>query len=196
LQRFERAIAIAHLFETPYIRIFSFYPPAAGRTMHLDQFRDVVVRRLRTMIERARASGITLLHENEKGIYGDMIDRCVDLMQSCEDSHFRFVLDPANFIQCGQIPYPDAYIALRPWLGWVHVKDALPNGRVVAAGEGVTRWPDLLAHLRADGYDGFLSLEPHLASEGQFGGFTGPELFEYASQALQGMLRTMGWLYS
>ena len=196
LQRFERAIAIAHLFETPYIRIFSFYPPTAARTMHLDQFRDAVVQRLRTMIERARASGITLLHENEKGIYGDTIDRCVDLMQSCEDSHFRFVLDPANFIQCGQIPYPDAYIALRPWLGWVHVKDALPNGRVVAAGEGVTLWPDLLAHLRADGYDGFLSLEPHLSSEGQFGGFTGPELFEYASQALQGMLRTMGWLYA
>lgn len=27
LRRFERAIAIAHLFETAYIRIFSFYPP-------------------------------------------------------------------------------------------------------------------------------------------------------------------------
>jgi sugar phosphate isomerase/epimerase len=196
LQRFERAIAIAHLFETPYIRIFSFYPPAADRKMHPDQFRGSVIERLGIMIKRARASGITLLHENEKGIYGDMIGRCVDLMQSCEDTHFRFVLDPANFIQCGQIPYPDAYTALRPWLGWVHVKDALPDGRVVAAGEGVARWPDLLAQLRADGYDGFLSLEPHLATEGQFGGFSGLELFEYASQALQGMLRTLGWTYS
>ncbi len=196
LQYFERAMTIAHRFETPYLRIFSFYPPQAARKRQLEEFRDAVIGRLRTLIERARASGITLLHENEKGIYGDTIDRCVDLMQNCEDSHFRFLLDPANFIQCGQIPYPDAYLALRPWLGWVHVKDALPDGRVVTAGEGVTRWPDLLAHLRADGYEGFLSLEPHLAAAGQFGGFSGPELFAYASQALQGMLRTMGWTYS
>jgi sugar phosphate isomerase/epimerase len=196
LQRFERAMTIAHLFETPYIRVFSFYPPAEAGTIHPDEFREAVIQRMRTMIERARAAGITLLHENEKGIYGDVIDRCVDLMQNCEDSHFRCVLDPANFIQCGQTPFPDAYVALRPWLGWVHVKDALPDGRVVAAGEGVTCWPDLLENLRADGYDGFLSLEPHLAAEGQFGGFTGPELFEHASQALQRMLRAMEWAYS
>jgi len=198
MQKLERAIQIAQAFGTPFIRIFSFYPPAhpSVASTQAGPNRDEVMRRLRLMIERARSANVTLLHENERDIYGDTIDRCVDLMQSCEDTHFRFVLDPANFIQCGQIPYPDAYIALRPWLGWVHVKDALANGRVVAAGEGVTRWPDLLEHLRADGYDGFLSLEPHLASEGQFGGFTGPELFEYASQALQGMLRTMGWAYS
>src|SRR6266487_2025578 len=28
LHRFERAIALAHALQTPYIRIFSFYPPA------------------------------------------------------------------------------------------------------------------------------------------------------------------------
>src|SRR5712691_7115376 len=27
LQRFERAITLAQIFQTPYIRIFSFYPP-------------------------------------------------------------------------------------------------------------------------------------------------------------------------
>ena len=75
----------------------------------------------------------------------------------------------------------------------MHVKDALPNGTVVAAGEGATNWPALLRHLHADGYDGFFSLEPHLATAGQFQGFSGPELFHKASQALQGMLREMEW---
>ncbi len=147
------------------------------------------------MSERARSASVTLLHENEKDIYGDTIDRCVDLMRNCANEHFKVVFDPANFIQCAQVPYPDAYDALRPWLAYVHVKDALPDGNVVAAGQGAGRWPDLLQRLRADGYDGFFSLEPHLASSGQFQGFSGPDLFVKASQALQEMLKRIGWEY-
>jgi 3-dehydroshikimate dehydratase len=195
MQKLERAIQVAHALGTTFIRIFSFYPPAnaQGASSAIDAHRSEVMRRMQIMIERARAANIRLLHENEKDIYGDTIARCVDLMQSCEDEHFRVAFDPANFIQCGQIPYPDAYEALRPWLTYVHVKDALANGSVVAAGAGVGRWPELLQRLRADGYDGFLSLEPHLAAAGQFQGFSGPDLFVKASQALQGMLRVMGW---
>ena len=202
VHRFERAITLAHVFQTPFIRIFSFYPPVAlktgaGGVSSADpaQWRDEVLRRLREMTARARAADVILLHENEKDIYGDTIARCVDLLQSNEDAHFQAILDPANFIQCGQTPYPDAYEVLRPWLEYVHVKDARPDGSVVAAGEGAARWPDLLQRLRADGYDGFLSLEPHLATASQYQGFSGPDLFRRASQALQQMLNTMGWDY-
>ncbi|HZU68434.1 MAG TPA: sugar phosphate isomerase/epimerase family protein [Ktedonobacteraceae bacterium] len=184
LGRFERAIALAHFFDTPYIRIFSFYPPQAAKSDPAE-WRDEVLRRLREMTARADAAGITLLHENEKDIYGDTIARCVDLLESINDAHFQAILDPANFIQCGQIPYPDAYEAIHPWLRYVHVKDARADGKVVPAGEGVARWPELLRRLRADGYDGFFSLEPHLAAEGQFSGFSGPDLFRQASQALK-----------
>ena len=200
LHRFERAITLARVLQTPYIRIFSFYPPATkeGRddssAVNPAEYRDEVLRRLREMT--ARAAGVILLHENEKDIYGDTIARCVDLLQSCGSPQFQAAFDPANFIQCGQTPYPDAYDALRPWLQYVHVKDALPDGNVVAAGEGVARWPELLQRLRADGYDGFLSLEPHLALAAQYRGLSGPELFRRASQALQRMLQAIGWEYA
>ena len=204
LRRFERALTVARAFETPYMRIFSFYPPAlAGAADGTGDaaadpaaWRDEVVRRLREMTARARAAAVTLLHENEKDIYGDTIARCVDLMQSIDDARFQAILDPANFIQCGQTPYPDGYEALRPWLRYVHVKDARDDGGVVPAGDGAGRWPELLRRLRADGYDGFLSLEPHLALAGQAGGFSGAELFRRASQALQGLLRAMDWAYA
>jgi sugar phosphate isomerase/epimerase len=197
IQKLERAIQIAQAFGTSFIRIFSFYPPAHPHVVstRAGTNRDEVMRRLHMMIERASSANVTLLHENEKDIYGDTIDRCVDLMRNCANEHFRAILDPANFIQCAQIPYPDAYDALRPWLDYMHVKDALPDGTVVAAGEGAARWPDLLQRLRTNGYDGFFSLEPHLAAAGQFKGFSGPDLFAKASQALQGMLREMGWEY-
>lgn len=202
LHRFERAITVAQALHTPYIRIFSFYPPTLvadsdGReAINWVSFREEVLRWLREMIARAHAAGVILLHENEKGIYGDTIARCVDLLQSCNDTRFQSILDPANFIQCGQIPYPDAYEATLPWLQYVHVKDALPDGSVVTAGDGAARWPELLQRLRSDGYHGFLSLEPHLALSSQYHGFSGSELFRRASQALQKMLQTMEWEYA
>jgi 3-dehydroshikimate dehydratase len=202
LHRFERAIALARALRTPSIRIFSFYPPAAkeerddSTAASPAEYRDEVLRRLREMTARARAAGVILLHENEKDIYGDTIARCVDLLQSCDDAHFQAVLDPANFIQRGQTPYPDAYEALRSWLRYVHVKDARSDGSIVAAGEGVADFPELLQRLRADGYDGFLSLEPHLAQAFQYQGFSGPDLFRRASQSLQRILQAMGWEYA
>ena len=198
LHLFERAITVAQALQTPYIRIFSFYPPAASDrgAVNPAEYRDEVLRRLREMTARARAAAVILLHENEKDIYGDTITRCVDLLQGINDAHFQAVFDPANFIQCGQTPYPDAYEAVRPWLRYVHVKDARSDGSVVPAGEGVSHWPELLQRLRADGYNGFLSLEPHLALAGQYQGFSGPDLFRRASQALQQMLQAMGWEYA
>lgn len=192
LARFERAIELAQTFQTPFIRIFSFYPPSNGPAEPA-AWRDEALRRLRELTRRARAANITLLHENEKDIYGDTIARCVDLLESIDDPHFQAAFDPANFIQCAQTPYPDAYEALRSWLRYVHVKDARSDGSVVAAGEGVSRWPDILQRLRASGYSGFFSLEPHLAAAGQFQGFSGPDLFRHASQSLQRLLRGMDW---
>jgi sugar phosphate isomerase/epimerase len=227
LQRFERAIALAQFFKTPFIRIFSFYPPAAiedasthtqtadvesnttiahmsdasdtnvtnGEKDLVDpaRWRDEVLRRLRELTIQARNANLILLHENEKDIYGDTIARCTDLLQSINDPHFQAILDPANFIQCDQIPYPNAYLELRPWLRYMHVKDALADGTVVAAGEGVARWPEILQQLHTDGYEGFFSLEPHLALSGQYQGFSGPDLFRHASQALQQLLKSMDW---
>jgi sugar phosphate isomerase/epimerase len=197
LQHFERAITVALALDTRYIRIFSFYPPA-GQTASFDwaSEHDEVLRRLREMTARARAAGLILLHENEKDIYGDTIARCVDIHQSIDDPHLRAVLDPANYLQCAQTPYPDAYEAVHPWLGYVHVKDVREDGTLVVAGEGAAHWQELLRRLRADGYDGFLALEPHLKAAGQYQGFSGPDRFCQASQALQQLLHAMQWEYA
>jgi sugar phosphate isomerase/epimerase len=202
LQRFRRATELAQFFETPYIRIFSFYPPVSENKAHSERvnsdhstWRNEVLRRLGEMTSLVRDTNIILLHENEKDIYGDTTARCIDLLQTINDPHFQAIFDPANFIQCAQKPYPDAYEALCPWSRYVHVKDALPDGTVVAAGEGEAHWGEILQQLRAEGFDGFFSLEPHLALSGQFQGFSGPELFHRASQAFQRLLQSIDWKY-
>ena len=203
LQRFRRAIELAQFFQTPFIRIFSFYPPVSeGNTnggtgsANTATWRNQVLSRLRILTNLARNANLFLLHENEKEIYGDTIAHCIDLLQNIDDKHFQAVFDPANFIQCEQTAYPDAYQALRPWLRYIHVKDALADGTVVAAGEGVARWLEILQQLHVDGYNGFFSLEPHLALAGQFQGFSGPELFHKASQSFQSLLQSIDWKYA
>ncbi|HEV2659674.1 MAG TPA: TIM barrel protein, partial [Ktedonobacteraceae bacterium] len=67
LRRFDRALALAHAFGTPYIRLFSFYP-SGGDTENAAAFRDEVIRRFQELTARANAANVILLHENENGI--------------------------------------------------------------------------------------------------------------------------------
>jgi 3-dehydroshikimate dehydratase len=203
MQRFQRAIKLAQFFQTPFIRIFSFYPPvsegnanAGYESAYPATLRNEVLNRLRELTRLAHNANLILLHENEKDIYGDTIAHCADLLQNINDPHFQAIFDPANFIQCKQTPYPDAFLALRTWLRYMHVKDALGDGTVVAAGEGLAQWPEIIQQLHADSYDGFFSLEPHLALSGQFQGFSGPELFRKASQSFQQLLKSIHWKYA
>lgn len=196
MHQFERAVEAAHALNTPFIRMFSFYPPSNQPAADPASYRDEVLFRLSELTMRARTAGVILLHENEKGIYGDTIARCVDLFTQINDPCFLSVLDPANYLQCDQLPYPSAYEATQRWLGYVHVKDVRADGMLVVAGEGETCWPDLLQRLSCDHYDGFLALEPHLSSTGPYHGFSGPSLFRQASQALQNLLHAMHWQYA
>ena len=195
LRRLERAIELARRFDSSMIRIFSFYPPSDPLRQKPAAHRADVMERLTQMVELTEGSGITLVHENDTDLYGDTVERCLDVLTTVQSSSLKAVFDPANFIVSGEVPYPDGYEALKPWVAHVHVKDARPDRTVVAAGEGVARWPELLERLRADGYDGTFSLEPHLAAAGQYQGFSGPDLFRHASQEFTAMLRRMDWEY-
>lgn len=130
--------------------------------------------------------GIILLHENEKFIYGDNIERCLDIITSCNSPNLKLVFDPANFVQCGVKPYTDAYPLLEPYIYYVHIKDATyRNGSIVPPGQGDGEIPDLLNSLLKKGYESFFSLEPHLKKADAFKGFSGPELFRYAATSFK-----------
>lgn len=191
LERFRRALNAARFMNAPYVRVFSFFIPEGQAP---DLYRDEVLERMGAMASEAEGAGITLLHENEKDIYGDVPSRCLDILESVDSPALRAAWDAANFVQCGiQHPYTDGYESLRPYVEYVHVKDALAeSGRVVPAGDGDGEIPETLAALNASGFDGFFSLEPHLASAGKYSGFSGPELFRKAAGAFKDLLRRQG----
>ena len=169
--KFQRVVEIAKLLDTKYIRMFSFYH--AGGDVWTAEEREVVLARLRQMIAYAKEQDIVLLHENEKDVYGDTADRCADLMKELYCDNFKAVFDPANFVQCGQ-DTKYAYSILKDYIEYMHIKDAiLETGRVVPAGMGDGNLEYILGELFKNGYDGYLSLEPHL---GSFAGLADLEL--------------------
>lgn len=185
LDRFKKTIDVAHALNTTFIRMFSFYLPEVENTA---RYRDEVLARWRQFIAAARGSGLVLLHENEKAIYGETADRCLDLLDSLNCSYVKATFDPANFIQCGEETYPKAYEMLRKHIAYLHIKDARKkDGSVVPAGQGDGKLPEILKALERSGFDGFLSIEPHLNASMPGGG---PELFAVAANALKKLLKS------
>lgn len=193
LRRLDRALHVAKSLEAPYIRIFSFFIPEGDDP---DDHRDEVLHRMTALAERTEGHDVILLHENEKAIYGDIPRRCLDIVETVRSPKLRLAWDAANFVQCGVLPYSEGYPSLRPHLEYIQIKDAvLGTGEVVPAGQGAGEVRETLHELSRDGFDGFFSLEPHLAMAGRAGGFSGPELFGVAHRAFTGLLDEEGVTY-
>lgn len=159
LRKLKKVIKTAKAIGAEYIRIFSFYITDNNYEKH----RSEVINRLKIMAEIAGENDIVLLHENEKGIYGDTPERCKDILSSVDSKNLRAVFDPANFVQCFVETYPYAFYMLKPYIEYMHIKDAR-GSKVVPAGMGDGHIEEILNELKQDGYKGFLSLEPHLGS--------------------------------
>ncbi len=186
MEGLKKALHYAQIIEAPYIRMFSFYPPEGANP---GVYRHQILDWLGQMIVEAEKTQVILAHENEKGIYGDTGERCLDLYTSLQSPAFTGIFDFANFVQCDQHPYADCWQKLRPYIRYFHVKDALlGSGKVVPAGEGDGDVAKILGEAFAAGFDDFLTLEPHLSIAEANYGRTTPELFHTAADALQRIL--------
>lgn len=181
VERLRQIISVAKGLGTKYIRIFSFYRSEAQTP---EEIRDDVITRMRALTAEAESAGVVLLHENEKDIYGDTPQRVLDIMESVASPALRVAWDNANFVQVGVRPYTEGYAMLRPYFEYLQVKDAImATGEVVPSGQGDGELDATIAALKADGYAGFASLEPHLSSQHGLGGFSGPVAFGTAARA-------------
>lgn len=156
LKKLRHTLDIAEILGARNIRIFSFYLPE--NEPH-SQYRDEVLNRLNEMVSIAAGAGIELCHENEKGIYGDNAERCLEIYQAVPG--LKGIFDPANFVQCGQDTL-QAWEMLHPYIKYLHIKDAKMDGRIVPAGEGDGNIPVILKSFAKQGGNA-VTIEPHLA---------------------------------
>lgn len=188
-----RAVELCGVLGSKHIRIFSFYISKGDDPV---QHRAAVLDRMGKLLAIAAGKGITVVLENEEGLYGDTIERCADIIETLGVPHLKLAFDPCNLVIIGPRPFTDSYPLALKHIGYMHVKDWVKETKhMVPAGQGDAEWAKILPALKRDGFAGIIALEPHLSAAGQFAGFSGPDLFGKAHDGLIGLLKQAGIEY-
>jgi sugar phosphate isomerase/epimerase len=185
LEGVRRALEYAAILDAPYVRVFSYYIPKGDEpATHRSQVLDWLGR----LVKEAENTDVVLAHENESGIYGNTGDRCLDLLTSLDSPAFAGVFDFANFVHEGENTL-ECWSKLRDRIVYFHIKDMNSASRkVVPAGDGDGNVAAILRDAKDRGFDGYLSLEPHLSGEY---GETGVERFRAAVAGIRRVLSTL-----
>jgi sugar phosphate isomerase/epimerase len=169
-----RAIPKMQRLGTKFVRIMSYKPRVDGDGRDLpDQMESERFRRLREIKRRFDDAGLICVHENCMNYGGMSISHALRTLEAVPG--LRWVFDTAN--PCfnedrdrpGHRQDPWAfYQAVRPAISHVHVKDGVWNPSkkdldYTMPGAGQGRVADILADLHRTGYDGFVSIEPHIS---------------------------------
>ncbi len=155
IDKFKSVLKSAQILGAENIRIFSFFVPQGT---DVNGNKDRVIFYLEKLAGMTAGTGITLCHENEKGIYGDIPERCLEIHEAIPE--IRAVFDPANYIQCGADTL-DAWKMIKPYVKYLHIKDALADGSVVPAGMGIGNLEYILNDFKKIGDS--VTIEPHLS---------------------------------
>lgn len=155
MEKFRHTLEIAKILNAQSIRLFSFFMP---KNSDPGVYKEEVFARLGQFVEAAKGYNITLCHENEKGIFGDIPTRCLEIHKQFPE--IKAVFDPANFVQ-SQVDTLKAWALLKDYVHYMHIKDALEDGLVVPPGKGIGNVQRIAKDFIAGGGKEF-TMEPHL----------------------------------
>ena len=155
LEKLKHTLEIADILESKNIRMFSFYMPEGKDVL---DYKNEVIDRLGQMCEIAKTHNVFLCHENEKGIYGDIPERCLEIHKAIPE--LKGIFDPANFVQSNSDTL-EAWDMLKDYIYYMHIKDAKIDGTVVPAGMGDGNVEKVVKNFIEKGGNSF-TIEPHL----------------------------------
>jgi sugar phosphate isomerase/epimerase len=149
-----------------FLRIMS-WPNDKETPLSREDWKAEVVRRLRELAPIAESEGIILAHENCSG-YGESPEGYLELAAAVNSPAFKLIIDTGNnslHHNSNEATW-DYYQKCRDEIVHVHIKSAKPNPE---GGDWITCHVDedpvqrrILEDLHRSGYDGWLSIEPHL----------------------------------
>lgn len=211
----QQACNVANRLGTKLLRGFSFYHPVGTEPdAHIPQ----VVDQLGQIADMCEAEGLVFGLEVEANLVGQTGKLLAKIHRQVKHKSLVLIFDGANLVCQGMTPDEvfDEYAAMKPGLGWVHIKDYRHSGsgriqhideaslkNFVPADIGDTGHEAILRDLVGElpkihrkmtklGAPGVVfDLEPHVKGGGQFGGFSGPDGF---GVALRGLCRLMDYV--
>lgn len=181
LAEIDRAIPRMKRLGTSLVRIMSYAQQPWGE----DQHEEERFKRLREIVSRFSAEGITTAHENCMNWGGfssqhslSLVDEVPGLKLIFDTGNPVFQLDrslPNQDNQGTEESFPwqdpwDFYQAIKPHLCHIHIKDCLNpvsvdvEPKYVYPGEGQGAVKQIINDLAADSYTGYIAIEPHVAT--------------------------------
>jgi sugar phosphate isomerase/epimerase len=170
LEEVERAIPRMKRLGTKLIRIMS-YARCEGEEQHAQER----FKRLSEVVSMFKEHGLQPVHENCMNYGGMSWAHTLELMENVPG--LKLIYDTGNspfmkdFSKGGDV-WQDGwefYSNIKQHIAYIHIKDTLnpkPGEKEVYTmpGEGQGYVKEILTDLKADGYDGGISIEPHLAA--------------------------------
>lgn len=142
------------------------------------------VEAVRPAVEHAGENDVTIVLENEAHDESATSAGVLRILDAVGSPNLKTLYDPCNYYQAGEEPYPYAWEALAGHVGYVHFKGGslcregaeLHRGgtmrgstdRFIGYGplsESAFNVPTIVRRLKTDGYDDFVTLEPHVPAE-------------------------------
>lgn len=149
---------------TKFIRCMS-YPNRKELPLPDDEWGNEVVRRFQILAQQAHDGGVTLVHENCHGWGSQDPAHALQLIERVDSPALKIVFDTGNEREIDTVDY---FRAVREHVVHVHVKDwkrdLAGDIQECYPGEGDSGAREILADLVKTGYDGFLSIEPHMVA--------------------------------
>ena len=173
----ERCITRMKVLGSSIVRIMSYsILEDENENDHENQFFEERIKRLKNIITRFEDNGITPVHENCMN-YGGMSTSHALKLQN-EIPQMKWVFDTGNPVfnadRSAPRPYPrqdtwSFYQALKENIVHVHIKDGIWDNlknecTFTMPGEGDGKVKEILSDLKETNYEGFISIEPHIAS--------------------------------
>jgi L-ribulose-5-phosphate 3-epimerase len=162
LEILKRCMELAHELGTSLIRGFTFW-----RKGSFEDNLSKIVSRFEKPVEMLRAEALTLALEFDPSTSATNAGKLVKVLKSVDSPQVRALWDPGNDIYDPdhEIPYPDGYEIIKPFMVHMHLKDAAkqPDGKILAmpVGEGQVDYETQFKELEASGYKGYVVLETH-----------------------------------
>ncbi len=205
----ERIIPRMKRLGSKIVRVMSYaQEPWGGEQQEKERFS-----RLREMVKRFSDAGIVTAHENCMNWGGFSPEHTLRLIE--EVPGLQLIFDTANPVfqkdrsKKEPFPWQDAlefYRKVKARVVHVHVKDCTnppagetEPGRYTLPGEGQAKVREILRELKADGYDGGLAIEPHVATVFHASDGKEPDwqqcydsYVEYG-RAMEALVRDLGW---
>lgn len=158
----KKSINLAQSLGTTLVRGFTFWNRG-----NFDLEYDKILANFEVPLKILENEKITLVLESEENVYASTARKTRKVIESINSPYVKGLWDPGNdiFSSDREIPYPDGYEIIKPYMAHMHLKDArrMPDGSVVAVpvGEGDVDYKAHFRRLISDGYEGYVVLETH-----------------------------------